>query len=70
MYNATEQFAEINKAGYDNAVKLASLSLDKAERLAKLNLQAAKVALEKASTAPTRSPASRTCRNSSPFAPS
>jgi phasin family protein len=46
MYNATEQFAEINKAGYDNAVKLASLSLDKAERLAKLNLQAAKVALE------------------------
>ena len=46
MYNATEQFAEINKAGYDNAVKLASLSLDKAERLTKLNLQAAKVALE------------------------
>ena len=46
MYNATEQLAEINKAGYDNAVKLASLSLDKAERLAKLNLQAAKVALE------------------------
>ena len=32
MYNATEQFAEINKAGYDNAVKLASLSLDKAEQ--------------------------------------
>ena len=46
MYNATEQFAEFNKAGYDNAVKLASLSLEKAERLAKLNLQAAKVALE------------------------
>ena len=46
MYNATEQFAEINKAGYDNAVKLASLSLEKAERLTKLNLQAAKVALE------------------------
>ena len=46
MYNATEQFAEINKAGYDNAVKLASLSLEKAERLAKLNLQAAKVVLE------------------------
>src|SRR5437016_9337478 len=45
MYN-TEQFAEINKAGYDNAVKLASLSLEKAERLTKLNLQAAKVALE------------------------
>jgi len=46
MYNATEQFAEINKAGYDNAVKLASLSLEKAERLTKLNLQAAKIALE------------------------
>ena len=46
MYNATEQLAEINKAGYDNAVKLATLSLEKAERLTKLNLQAAKVALE------------------------
>jgi len=46
MYNATEQFADINKAGYDNAVKLASLSLEKAERFTKLNLQAAKVALE------------------------
>ena len=46
MYKGTEQFAEINKAGYANAVKLASLSLDKAERLTKLNLQAAKVALE------------------------
>ncbi len=46
MYNATEQLAEINKAGYDSAVKLASLSLEKAERLTKLNLQAAKVALE------------------------
>jgi len=46
MYNASEQFAEINKVGYDNAVKLASLSLEKAERLTKLNLQAAKVALE------------------------
>ena len=47
MYNATEQLAEINKAGYDNAVKLAALSLEKAERLTKLNLQAAKVALER-----------------------
>jgi len=46
MYNATEQFAEINKTGYDSAVKLASLSLEKAERLTKLNLQAAKAALE------------------------
>ena len=45
MYN-TEQFAEINKAGYDNAVKLATLSLEKAEQFTKLNLQAAKSALE------------------------
>jgi phasin family protein len=46
MYNATEQFAELNKASYDNALKLASMSLDKVERLTKLNLQAAKIALE------------------------
>src|ERR1700687_789724 len=46
MYKANEPFAGINKTGYDNAVKLASMSLDKAERLTKLNLQAAKVALE------------------------
>ena len=46
MYNATEQFADINKVGYDNAVRIASLSLEKAERFTKLNLQAAKVALE------------------------
>lgn len=46
MYNATEQFAEFNKVGYDNAIKLASLSLEKTERLTKLNLQAAKAALE------------------------
>jgi phasin family protein len=50
MYNATEQFAELNKASYDNAIKLASLSLDKVERLAKLNLQAAKAALEQGVT--------------------
>ena len=46
MYNATEQFADLNKAGYDNAIKLAALSLEKAERLTKLNLAAAKTALE------------------------
>jgi phasin family protein len=46
MYTPTEQIAEINKAGYQNAVKLAELSLDKAERLTKLNLQVAKVVLE------------------------
>jgi phasin family protein len=46
MYNATEQFAELNKAGYENAVKLAALSLEKAERLANLNIAAAKIVLE------------------------
>jgi phasin family protein len=45
MYNA-DQFAEINRAGYDSAIKFAALSLDKAERFTKLNLQAAKDALE------------------------
>jgi len=51
MYNVAEQFAEINKTGYANAMKLASLSLDKAERVAKLNLQAAKLALEQGAEA-------------------
>ena len=46
MYNATEQFAELNKAGYENAVKIAALSLEKAERLANLNIAAAKIVLE------------------------
>jgi phasin family protein len=46
MYNATEQFAELNKVGYENAVKLAALSLEKAERLANLNIAAAKIVLE------------------------
>src|SRR5215472_3554638 len=46
MYSATEQFAELNKAGYENAVKLAALSLEKAERLANLNIAAAKIVLE------------------------
>jgi phasin family protein len=37
-------FTEVNKAGYDTAVKLATLSLDKIERLAKLNLKTARSA--------------------------
>ena len=41
MYK-TATFTEINKAGYDTAIKLATLSLDKIERLAKLNLKIAK----------------------------
>jgi phasin family protein len=46
MHNAAEQFADLSKANVENAMKLASLSLEKAERLMKLNLQAAKIALE------------------------
>lgn len=46
MYSPNEQFAAMNKASYENAVKVASMSLEKAERLAKLNMQAAKVVLE------------------------
>src|SRR5215831_2519635 len=44
MYK-TPSFTEINKAGYDTAIKLATLSLDKIERLAKLNLKTAKSAV-------------------------
>jgi phasin family protein len=43
MYK-TVSFPEINKAGYDTAIKLATLSLEKIERLAKLNLKTAKSA--------------------------
>jgi phasin family protein len=46
MNRATEQFAEINKAGYDNTVRLATLSLEKAEHLARFNFEAAKTALQ------------------------
>ena len=45
MYNATESFADIGKTNYANAVKLASLSLQNAEKLVKLNLSTAKAAL-------------------------
>ena len=43
MYK-TAAFTEINRTGYDTAIKLATLSLDKIERLAKLNLKTAKSA--------------------------
>jgi phasin family protein len=43
MYK-TVPLTEINKAGYDTAIRLATLSLDKIERLAKLNLKTAKSA--------------------------
>ena len=45
MYNATEHITDINKAGYANAVKLAALSLENAEKLLTLNLNTAKLAL-------------------------
>lgn len=46
MNNTAEQFAAINKAFHDNAAKFASLSLNKADRLARFNLKAARVVLE------------------------
>ena len=45
MYNAAEQFAELNKANVAQASKLAALALENAEKVAKLNLMAAKAAL-------------------------
>jgi phasin family protein len=45
MQKATEQFAEINKANVAQATKLAALALANAEKLAKVNLLAAKSAL-------------------------
>jgi len=45
MYNATEQFADIGKVNYANAVKLASIGIENAEKIAKLNISVAKAAL-------------------------
>ncbi len=45
MYNATEQFAELNKANVAQATKLAALAIENAEKLMRLNLTAAKAAL-------------------------
>lgn len=42
MYNATEQFAQLNKVGVANATRLAALSLENAEKFFKLNVTAAK----------------------------
>jgi phasin family protein len=44
MYNAS-QFADINKAGVAQATKLAAIGLESAEKLARLNLSAVKLAL-------------------------
>jgi len=46
MYNATQQFAEVNQAGVDGALRLSQISLDNAERLIKVNLEASKAAIE------------------------
>ena len=46
MYNATEQFADLNKAGYDNAIKLAALSLEKATKNAPAGSDVAVTALK------------------------
>ena len=45
MYNATEQFADIGKANYANAVKLAAMGIENAEKIVKLNISAAKAVL-------------------------
>ena len=45
MYNATEQFAELNQANVAQATKLAALALENVEKLAKVNLLTAKSAL-------------------------
>src|SRR5690349_9988658 len=44
MYNPSEQIAEISKANVASAIKLASLSIEQAEKLVTLNLNAAKLA--------------------------
>ncbi len=46
MYNATEQFAELNNATLEQAMRLAQVALDNTERLVKLQLDAAKATLE------------------------
>ena len=44
MYNATEQFAEINKANVAQAKKFAALAMENTEKLVSLNISAAKAA--------------------------
>ena len=44
MYNASEQFAEINKSNVAQAQKLAALAIENTEKLVKLNIAAAKLA--------------------------
>ena len=45
MYNATEQFAELNQSNIAQAAKLAALAVQNVDKLAKINLDTAKSAL-------------------------
>ncbi len=45
MYNPTEQFSELNKANVAQATKFAAVTMENAEKLFNLNLNAAKAAL-------------------------
>jgi len=45
MYNANEQITEFSKANVQSAIKIASLSLENAEKLVNLNMNAVKLAL-------------------------
>jgi len=45
MYNATEQFAALNKANVEQATKIAAVALQNAEKLFKVSVDAAKFAL-------------------------
>ena len=46
MYNATEQFAEFNKVGIEQAMRLAQIAMEKTEQLMKLHMEIAKSAFE------------------------
>ncbi|HEX4883820.1 MAG TPA: phasin family protein [Casimicrobiaceae bacterium] len=46
MYNATEQFAEFNKANVAQATKLAAIAMGNVEKVMKLGMNAARVAIE------------------------
>ena len=71
MYNATEQFAELNKANVAQATKLAALAIENAEKLTRLNLDRregrARARRRRRARPPRRS---RTCRTSWRCAPS
>ena len=48
MLKISEQFAEINKAGIETAIRFSQASMDSAERLAKVQFEAAKAVLDQA----------------------